>query len=39
MDCTKKQLSDVFVKHLNRGKGLQDWGFKGRCRAIEYFEV
>lgn len=24
MDFTKEQLSDVFIKHLNRGKGLQD---------------
>ena len=24
MDFTKEQLSDVFVKHLDREKGLQD---------------
>ena len=24
MDFTKEQLSDVFIKHLNREKGLQE---------------
>jgi len=29
MDFTKEQLSDVFVKHLDREKGLQDIDQKG----------